>query len=156
MEARILDIVEKMQKQQEQFRTVVVIAIVIISLGCAAGLYFSNDAANQANSAALKANHAIASFKKESLQRRDESCEITEREHKGDVESLRKTYAYIESLSEKETHQKLNQIIIANLPETEQNARTDVAPSYCDEPGIGLPEPDPVLPKRRDYTYLLK
>jgi hypothetical protein len=34
------------------------------------------------------------------------------------------------------------------LSTTEAEARMDDAPPFCDDEGIGLPEPDPVVPPR--------
>lgn len=137
------------------FKRTVAFALIIVSFGCIGGIYLSVEAAKDAGDAADQAKHAISSFKKESFQRRDDSCEISEREHLTDVKALRQTYKYIDSLKPDEVKDTLNQFIIANMPQTEQNARIDVAPEYCDEPHIGLPEPDPVLPKKRDFSHLL-
>lgn len=78
----------------------------------------------------------------------DESCKISERGHLEDVRQLRQTYRYLLQLTPAERQQPLNRFIIGQLPRTEREARTDNAPSYCDRAGVGLPEPDPVIPKR--------
>jgi hypothetical protein len=36
--------------------------------------------------------------------------------------------------------------VVAQLPQTVANANNSEAPPYCDQPGVGLPEPNPQLP----------
>jgi hypothetical protein len=109
--------------------------------------------------AGVRSNHrALERSNKERAERINESCTITEGKQRDDVSVLRRTYAYIADLTPAERRQPFNRAIIANLPVVEHEARTDDAPSYCDEPGVaaekrgakpvGLPEPDPVMPKR--------
>jgi hypothetical protein len=64
------------------------------------------------------------------------------------VRALRKTYLYLEQLKPAERRTTLNRFILHKLPSVEREARTDQAPGFCDEPGIGLPEPDPRIPQR--------
>lgn len=84
----------------------------------------------------------------EAQMRRDQSCVLFERSHLADVNQLSDTYRYLLSLSPQELRNPLNQFILASLPEVEQQAHVDTAPRYCDAPGVGLPEPDPVVPDR--------
>lgn len=92
----------------------------------------------------------------EATARADQVCRIFEQAHKDDVDQLIQTYAYLDKLTPQEVHDPLNTFVILNLPTQEKRARTDSAPEFCDEPGVGLPEPDPVLPKMRDFSGLLK
>lgn len=85
---------------------------------------------------------------KEALARTDQVCRLFEQSHLDDVIQLRQTYKYIVALSPEERKSTINQFIIRQLPTTEKTARTDRAPAFCDEPNVGLPEPDPVVPKR--------
>jgi hypothetical protein len=98
-------------------------------------------------------------LKNETRIRADQSCTLFESNHKRDVDDLIDTYKYLNSLTPKETKETLNQFIIAILPKQEEIARVDSAPDYCDETidgeDIGLPEPDPVLPVRQDFSDLL-
>lgn len=86
--------------------------------------------------------------KRDSRERIDQSCTLFERDHLTDVQRLRNTYRYLAQLRPSEVDQPLNRFVIRALPETEREARQDTAPRYCDEPGLGLPEPDPVIPQR--------
>lgn len=142
-------------RELKKVKIAVAIAISVVAIGCGIGIYESRKAGEDAGEAVDKARTAFHAFVVESRNRRDEACTISEREHLQDVDKLRRTYSYLDALTPIEVSQTINQFIIANLNEQEENARRDVAPSYCDEQGIGLPEPDPTLPKRRDYSILL-
>lgn len=96
----------------------------------------------------------------------DQACEADEREHLRAVEGLRSTYLYLLNLTDAELGSTFNRFIIAQVPITEQRAKTDTAPAFCDRPGVaaereyrrthgkhgsppvGLPEPDPEIPVR--------
>lgn len=84
----------------------------------------------------------------ESAQRRDQSCSLFERKHLDDVRQLRRLYRYLVGLSVVDRNTTLTKEIVRGLPRLERQAHIDRAPQYCDKPGIGLPEPDPVIPKR--------
>ena len=84
----------------------------------------------------------------EAIDRRDQSCSLFERQHLTEVNQLRDTYRYLESIPPENRSDPINKFIRSSLPEVERTAQVDRAPPYCDEPGVGLPEPDPVLPKR--------
>lgn len=81
----------------------------------------------------------------ESKGRRDQACLRDETAHKRDVRQLRQTYKFL--AAPPPSLRDLVPLIVAQLPRTEQEAE-DKAPAFCDEPGIGLPEPDPVIPRR--------
>jgi hypothetical protein len=100
---------------------------------------------------------ALEQIKREGVERRDQICLSTEREHLTKVSQLIRTYAYIDSLPDtafdKTPPNAINLAVLTGLPQTEEAARTDVAPAFCDEtlPGgkpVGLPEPDPIVPAR--------
>lgn len=97
----------------------------------------------------------LKDFIDETTERRSQSCDLFEGQHLDDVKELRRTYKYIEALEPEEISSTLNQFVIRGLPELEDDARNDPAPEYCDDPNIGLPEPDPNLPPKRDYRDLL-
>lgn len=84
----------------------------------------------------------------ESAIRTDQVCRLFETDHLADVTRLRNTYAYLDALPAKERGAPLNRALLRQLPQLEDEAGTDQAPEFCDEPGVGLPEPDPVLPKK--------
>jgi hypothetical protein len=80
--------------------------------------------------------------------RSDQTCFLFESDHLADVVTLRETYKYIEALKPGERSATINKFILVNLPSQEREARADLAPTYCDTMDLGLPEPDPVIPKR--------
>jgi hypothetical protein len=84
----------------------------------------------------------------EQKARRDQACAISEAKQRRDIDSLRRTYDYLLTLSPTEKRDPINRAVLAGLPRTEADARLDDAPPYCDEPGIGEPEPDPTIPRR--------
>jgi hypothetical protein len=131
-------------------------------------------AGNEAKVLAAKVNHQQKEFEQESLGRRRQSCRGDEQEHKDNVRALRQTYKILSNPKLRAQFDPgLIQFAIANLPAAERKARVDQAPEFCDEPGvkqerlykkthgergkppIGLPEPDPVVPKKKDFSYLL-
>jgi hypothetical protein len=82
-----------------------------------------------------------------------ESCTISETKQKRDVQQLRDTYRYLVNLSSEElaaakAGRGINGAIYQNLGRTEADAYQDDAPKYCDDPNVGLPEPDPEVPAR--------
>lgn len=88
---------------------------------------------------------------KQDVQRRDsrdQICEGDEREHRRNVEGLRLTYQYVLELDPDERNEPINKLIISQIPAAEQDAYIDQAPDFCDEKGIGEPEPDPTVPAR--------
>lgn len=109
---------------------------------------------------------ATMNLKRETTERRGQACKLFESQHLEEVNHLKRTYKYLGTLPRKQYGTFLIKAIVAQLPEIEKTARIDSAPEYCDEPGakaeakgaapVGLPEPDPVLPKHRDFRYLLK
>lgn len=145
-----------------KFKRGIIIALVIIALGCAYGIYQARttatdaeDAAAIAAAAAENTDQALVELKAEGRKRRDQQCVLFERSHLKDVQDLRATYKYLAKIKPPEAASTINQTIARGLPEQEEQARTDTAPGYCDAKGIGLPEPDPQLPPKRDFSYLL-
>jgi len=131
------------------------IAFLLVALAAAYANYLAFNAANNAKEAARSSNRAAANaqiaIKKvemESRDRRDQICFQDERAHLREVNQLKRTYAYLVGLTPKQREQPLAKAIIRFLPQTEEDANTDEAPPFCDKPGVGLPEPDPVVPKR--------
>lgn len=131
------DLAKAMHKLNHRFthlRKIIIAAIVIISLGCAFGIQQSY--------------MTTLNLREEGKQRRSDSCVIQEREHNNRVRQLTQTYKYLQALGPKQIQDPLNQFVIRNLPQTEQQAKERTAPLYCDEPGVGLKEPAPKVPKR--------
>lgn len=94
----------------------------------------------------------------------DQFCLVQEQRHMDQITNLRRTYQYLDQLTAAQRLESFNGAIIRLLPETEQEAKTDVAPPICDtkrktgvlgvllnigtEKDYGNPEPDPVVPER--------
>lgn len=90
----------------------------------------------------------LAKVSSESRKRQDQTCSVFERAFAVDVEQLSGTYKYILQLTPEEKKNTLNRVIISQLPAIEARTHEDRAPAFCDKPGVGLPEPNPVIPKR--------
>jgi outer membrane murein-binding lipoprotein Lpp len=131
----------------------------------------ANTAARDAKTLAAKLARTTATIEQlraetrareaEGRERRDQQCELFERQHLDDVKQLRGTYKYLLRLPPSELRaptNPLNEAVILQLRETERAATRDSAPDFCDEPGadaerrgaepVGLPEPDPKVPRR--------
>lgn len=89
----------------------------------------------------------FARIASESHDRRSQECVFLETQQAKAVENLRRTYDYLEHLTPAQRHEPLNRAIRQALPVAESDAKAPV-PAYCNEPGIGLPEPGPAVPKR--------
>jgi hypothetical protein len=87
-------------------------------------------------------------FQAEAKERRDQGCVIFERNQAEDILRLQRTYDYLAGLSSEQMREPINRAILAQLSSLEDDAELDDAPQYCDEPGIGQPEPDLVVPER--------
>jgi hypothetical protein len=103
---------------------------------------------------------------REGVDRRNQICLSDEREHLNAVERLERTYRYLAGLTLKQFGSPINQAIFQQLEDVEDEAMTDQAPEFCDDPGVkaeklwresggergappvGLPEPDPRVPQR--------
>jgi hypothetical protein len=89
-------------------------------------------------------------------ERIDQSCTTDEREHADNVRQLEQTYNALSSPTIRANlGPGLVTLIVSQMAELEKDARTDQAPPFCDEPGVGLPEPDPEPPERMDFSHLL-
>lgn len=84
----------------------------------------------------------------EGARRRDQTCRLFERQAATAVDRLTQTYAYLARLTPEQRREPINVAVIAQLRTTEQDAKTSAAPTYCDEAGVGLPEPNRRIPKR--------
>lgn len=90
----------------------------------------------------------------ESKERRNQTCRVFESAHKQEIDSLNGTYRYLANAPPPERGTSLYDTILRNLKKLEAEAASDtdevgvIVPEYCDEPDVGLPEPDPVVPKR--------
>jgi hypothetical protein len=91
----------------------------------------------------------------ETTERRSQTCLWFEGDHLDDVNQLRRNYKrlpgalefYLEA-APKRLHPFLVGAITSDLERLEAEARVDAAPAFCDEPDVGLGEPDPVIPER--------
>lgn len=106
-----------------------------------------------AASAVLLAAVLFAWFEGEARQRRDANCQSFELGHRQEVEDLAGAYKLV-AASPPASWDRLQRFVAARIPTLERDAASDSdgqgvnVPGYCDEPGVGLPEPDPCLPPR--------
>jgi hypothetical protein len=115
----------------------------------------ANNAARSANIAAQDAKRALNASERQRTEARDQVCQGDEREHLRDVNGVKNVYKYLESLKPADYRDSINLAIIRSVSERELEANQDTAPKFCDEPGLGLPEPDPKLPERSDKIKML-
>ena len=133
-----------------RIRIAPLLGYLILALGT---LYAVAETSKTAN----EAKDAVEQSRQTSKRSRDQVCRVFEGQHLREVESLRNTYVYLDRVvARHETGDTLNQFIIRGLPATEVKARSDPAPAFCDKPNVGLPEPDPVLPKKRDFSRYIQ
>lgn len=98
----------------------------------------------------------VFQFEREQAERRDQLCGLFEADHLADVKVLQGRYRLLSDPDRRALlGPGLTRLVVLGLGEIEREARTDTAPEFCDAAGVGLPEPDPVLPARRDFKYLL-
>lgn len=91
-------------------------------------------------------------FEREANARRDETCRINEHQQEQDIRRLRQAYEYLDGLPAWKRERLLRpRAARAQLASLEADAMEDDAPAYCDEPDVGLPEPDPELPPRPGF-----
>lgn len=80
--------------------------------------------------------------------RQDQVCVVFERLHDTEVRRLRGTYEYLAALPSAELETVLSQTILRGLPETEKRVEDILPPAFCNQPGVGLPEPGLKTPER--------
>jgi hypothetical protein len=118
--------------------------------------------ANDNKQALMQIQENQARIDEEGKERRHQVCLSAEREHLNSVNQLKRTYQYLVTLTPEDAGSSINQAILRQLPTTEEEASTDVAPEFCDVTNpdgspVGLPEPDPVVPKRpKSIDLMLK
>ena len=101
-----------------------------------------------ASLALFSAVYFYVRIQSEGRERRTQTCTIQESKQAKDVRQLKATYRYLLSLRPDELDDTINVAVLHALTETERDAHLDDAPAFCDEPKIGLPEPDPKIPQR--------
>jgi hypothetical protein len=111
-------------------------------------VYLSSQRLDAVERVAETARMTQIATEREARERRDQMCRLFETDHAQDVERLRRTYAYLVRLTPEQRAGNLNQEVFRGLSQLEEEARLDSAPEFCDEPDVGLAEPDPVIPQR--------
>lgn len=89
---------------------------------------------------------SFLAYSAEQRERRDQACAISEAKQRKDIDTLRRTYAFL--LDPPPDQRGLARLVRPDLARVEAEARLDDAPPYCDEDGIGESEPDPTVPRR--------
>ncbi len=96
---------------------------------------------------------AINDINSERAERADQACRGLEAQHAEEVKDLTNTYAFYENPPAEFKNLLHNTIVITQLADQIKAAKTDTdvfgvfVPKYCDEKGVGLAEPDPVVPE---------
>lgn len=139
---------ERIWLYTKTFEGRVVIALVIIALGCAWGI-------QQSYSTGKNAKDAVEAVKAESRERRDQQCKQQELLQDQAAKQVIATYQYIDGISKKDIKSNLNQAVLRQAPDTYARAQASVAPQFCFERGIGLKEPRVALPQERDFRHLI-
>ncbi len=109
--------------------------------------------AQVASRTARTQRQTLAVIQAESKDRRNQSCRVFERLETTAVRRVVTTYKYLDELPRSELVRPtlLTTAILRNLGATYQDAKASRAPPYCDKPDVGLPEPQPKLPKMRRF-----
>lgn len=93
----------------------------------------------------IRANRALTErVEREGIERRDQQCVLFERLHAAAVQRLVETYEFLREHRDTQ----LGRAVLVALPRAEADARLSVAPHYCDRDGVGLPGPNPRIPRR--------
>ncbi len=77
----------------------------------------------------------------------DQTCRIFEQNHRSSVSRYKSSLDYLVKLPPAERNQGINRAVLKNLPVLRQETLRDKAPAYCNEPGVGLPGPEPSVPR---------
>jgi hypothetical protein len=142
-----------------------IITVVVLATVVTAGYSFdrareasedSRQASDDAKKIATDNAIFIRQINRDGADRRDESCHYFEQQEALAVKQIRRTYSYLDRVAGPDRHSLLTREIVQGLPDQYRQAQADKAPKYCDEPGIGLAEPGPELPKQRDFSFLLR
>ena len=98
----------------------------------------------------------------EGVERRDQTCTAFERDaiiatrfYRDARRAYGSTIQYLDNLPPREARTLLNRTVKERLPRLRrevhqryEEAKATAAPPFCDEPQVGLPEPDPFLPEK--------
>lgn len=125
-----------------------VIAYLILACAMAYELTQIYDVAHRADQASIENRALAVRVATDAKARVNESCIQSETRYDNAVERLASTYRYLVALPADERQTTLNQFIIKSIPQTEQDAKDSKAPTFCDKPNTGLPEPNPIFPER--------
>lgn len=94
-------------------------------------------------------------------ERRNQACTGSEATHKQEVIDLERSYRFYKDPPQEFRNLLANPLFKKSFLEAERAAIQDgdqygeFVSKFCDDPGIGLPEPDPTIPERPDYIEKL-
>jgi hypothetical protein len=136
---------KKPRRASDRWLPKLLIVSTLVNLLCV-GLLTVGSVGIISNKQALeRAEEALERIDTEAVERKDADCVKDERDYFAKVNQLTQTYAFLKTA---DPESDLYKAVVTNLPQVEAEAKRDLAPEYCDEPNVGLPEPDPVVPKR--------
>jgi hypothetical protein len=133
--------IENLEVRYRRVTELLFASMVVTLIVCTLGLILISQQASRIQDAQV-------SFKAETRERVNQTCRILEGKQRDTVDQLKQTYTYLLGLSPAEKRSPLNRAVLANVPKLERDARVNDAPAYCNDPGVGLPEPDPEPPAR--------
>lgn len=124
--------------------------VIALLTGAAVGYQFSQQdkVLNEQDRIIRQQAEQARQGERERVERINQSCTISERKQRKDVEELRRIYTFLTKPDPTRLERQLRPLIIANLSVLEAEALEDDAPEYCDAEGVGEAEPDPELPPR--------
>lgn len=131
------------RKRRRRFRRWRELAAILAALNMLVSVYLFTEVRDKA-----------AAGERETVARRSDNCAVFEGQHLQEVKGLRDTYEYLTAVPRRRWDSTRRFVYETTLPRLEAEARDDEdldgaqVPHYCDMPGLGRPEPDPVVPDR--------
>ena len=89
----------------------------------------------------------VRTLRAETSERRNQTCELFERENRAAIDRLNRSYNYLSELSQPELIEPLNRAILSQIEQLELEARAK-PPEFCLPPEVGLPDPPLPIPSR--------
>jgi hypothetical protein len=106
--------------------------------------------------AVYTSSQTVHKLDQEAEVRRSQTCETFEGAYAEQIRRLENTYVFLLLPGIRERSPDLYDFALRELPTLERGAESDDdpfgprVPAYCDDPNVGLPEPDPKVPRRPD------
>lgn len=121
-------------------------------------LFLSAYAVERSLSAANEAKETTSRLEGEVTERRDVGCIGAEAKHAEEIRDLERTYEILRDPPAVYKELLKNPLVIDSFRETilaavnDEDTLGEFVSPFCDDPNIGLPEPDPILPETPQYV----